>query len=285
MTMLSKHVTLFVFLIIVIFTTSAGTCIQIRYLSRQAARIQELHTVLDRLGENQNNLLRDSRTILEEVRKPPPTNSYLSVRTFVLYSQADTINEGTIVLLGDSIVDSLYAPLLGERKTWNAAVAGVGARYYAEHARRLLQKARPAIVIVALGINDCCMHPYESQEDTSQWLHFYKSIVSAIRSVDAVPVLVTILPVEDNRPLGTSYFSQTRIRSLNECIRHLAEEEELALIDAYAKFAAGETMPVGGTVDGVHLTTHSSTMLKGELERGVATAEAQIKNKKRRRSP
>jgi lysophospholipase L1-like esterase len=189
------------------------------------------------------------------------------------------------VLLGDSIVDSLYAPVLGERKTWNAAVAGVGARYYAEHAQVLLEKARPAIVVVALGINDCSRRPYESLEDTSQWLHLYKSIISAIRSVDAVPVLVTILPVEDNRPLGSAYFSQTMIRTLNECIRHLAEEEELVLIDAYARFAANGTMPVGATVDGVHLTTHSSMMLKGELERGVATAEAQIKNKKRRKSP
>jgi len=64
----------------------------------------------------------------------------------------------------------------------------------------------------------------------------------------------------------------------------LADEEEAVLIDAHARFAAVGTMPVGATVDGVHLTARSAQVLKGELERGVATAEARIENSKQTKS-
>jgi lysophospholipase L1-like esterase len=160
----------------------------------------------------------------------------------------------------------------------------VGASYYADHARALLEKARPDVVVVALGVNDCSRSPYQSEGDIGQWLQLYKTIVRAIRTVEAVPVLVTILPVEDNRPLGTGYFSQTMNLRLNERIRQLAGEEEAVLIDAYARFDALGTMPVGATVDGVHLTARSAQVLKGELERGVAAAEARIENRKQMRS-
>jgi hypothetical protein len=93
-----KHVAVFTCLIMGIFTLSAGTFIQAKYLDRQSVRLEELHAVLNRLAENQNELHRDSRVILDRVRELGSTNSYQNIRTFVLYSQADQIAQGTVVL-------------------------------------------------------------------------------------------------------------------------------------------------------------------------------------------
>lgn len=82
----------------------------------------------------------------------------------------------------------------------------------------------------------------------------YTKIVGKIAARGAIPVLMTILPFEQNGPFGAAWFDITEIRYFNSFIRSFAELRNYPLVDIYATFVGPEGyMPAGRTIDGAHL--------------------------------
>lgn len=92
-------------------------------------------------------------------------------------------------------------------------------------------------------------------------------MINLAQQLNSRVVVSTILPVEENMPLGTKYFDPILIEQLNTSIRQVAKEKNVRLIDTNKIFL--KTIKKHFTVDGVHLTPDSYKIFTNKLMEGM----------------
>ena len=175
---------------------------------------------------------------------------YVPTRQTMLLSQAAQLPKGTVALIGDSITDGIFFTP-HDLPVFNAGIGSATVKTWIEFAPRLIAENEIKTAIITLGINDT----YRSNFTPGNFSDDYKKLCSIFRQGGKGQVIVsTILPVGKNKPFGAGYFDVSRIKVLNETIRHIAQEQGYTLMDSFAYFADVEGyMPEEMTTDGVHL--------------------------------
>lgn len=106
-----------------------------------------------------------------------------------------------------------------------------------------------------------------------EWSRDYQDLVQRAKRTGAEPIVMTVLPVERNRPLGDKCFNARQIKLINKEIRRIAAAEDVTLAEGFEVLSNGEGYgEKGSTVDGVHLTTDSYKKWKQLIMDSVAGA-------------
>jgi hypothetical protein len=162
-----------------------------------------------------------------------------------------------IIVFGDSIVRgaTLPAALCGYPVV-NAGVVGASVGYFQRHAEELLGSTHPAMIILAVGINDAS--PMAAREFQSS----YRKVVASLSRVAPIAV-ATITPVRDGT--GSEGYDATLIPSLNDAIRTTPNTK--AVIDLNEPLSAANW-----TTDGIHLGSAGYDLWTNALIDGISNA-------------
>ena len=253
-----------------------GIACQAIVLAVHDRRVQRLKDDMDRnaqaVSERLDGLERNLSALQSEVqadRLEPSRAVYLGLRLRAIRAQAPQFHQRGIMLLGDSIMEALATPDVCGLPVFNPAIGGIGAASVAQYAQEFLPVAKPLIVVVGVGVNDAAI---AIKAPLAEWARRYADILRAVHTAQATPVVINVLPVEKTGSLASQFDSQ-RIVEMNRELRRLAGQVGGIHVDTDALFIdAGGFMKVGGTVDGVHPTLESYTLLAGAIRRGIAEA-------------
>jgi lysophospholipase L1-like esterase len=220
---------------------------------------------LDRLERNLSEL----RSEVQADSRDPGRAAYMGLRLRAIRAQISELHQGGILLLGDSIMEALLMPDVCGLPTLNAAIGGVGVSSVAQYAQEFLPVTKPLIAVVGVGVNDAAI---VIKPPLAEWAARYADILRAVHTAQATPVVINVLPVEKTHPLASQFDSQ-RIVMMNRELRRLAAQVGGIYVDTDPVFKdAGGFMKAGGTVDGVHPTLESYTLLAGAIRQGIAEA-------------
>ena len=193
-----------------------------------------------------------------------PYPDHVMLRRSVITSQLLQAPNPKILVIGDSIVEGLLFSPVDGIVVVNGGIGTIKTSYFASNMKVFLD-ARPMVVVVAVGINDCTWF-WKDEINSDKWRAQYLQIVDEILKSHAIPVLTTILPVERNKPFGDKTFDSQLIKKRNAWIRTLARDRRIPLIDTWVSFAGpNDYMPQGATIDGVHLTQSSYVKMRAVL--------------------
>lgn len=194
------------------------------------------------------------------------------IRLQMIQQQVQQAQPGSLFLLGDSITEAALFSADLKLPVVNLGVGGMGVAFFHDHTKSLLSGHSPAVVVVALGVNDTSrQHTIaDHNEYACKWASLYKDLLSQVREAGAIPVIVTILPVAHDLPLGDRYFNPELIRALNEQLRLLAKAESVKLVDLYNIFAQADgSLSREATIDGVHLSADSYRIWRKQITNAV----------------
>ena len=179
-----------------------------------------------------------------------PYTYHWEARNSFIKFQAASIGVGKPLLLGDSIIEGLWWNTLPESSCAiiNGGFGGATLAELLRYSQGLLAATKPPVVTVLIGTNDA-----SRKDNVEQWRVKYTQLISIIEKSGAVPVLMTIPPVEQAPPFGAKYFSIERIKAYNKYIRGEAKKGGYILVDLHRAFANDKGYaPSGSTFDGVH---------------------------------
>lgn len=184
----------------------------------------------------------------------PAGHLHSVVRRQAILSQAEQVPAGGVVILGDSIVEFLFLDRICGQTVLNAGIGSGTIKEVLTLCEAVLERARPASVIISVGVNDAQL---SRQRDIEAWLGHYDKL---LRALSAYRVFVmAINPVEAGKPLGDNYFDQSFINRQN-----------LGLIALSKKHGANYIPPTaaatGLTSDGVHPNELGNRALKTRIE-------------------
>lgn len=154
--------------------------------------------------------------------------SYVDMRLAVLKAQLSLVAERPIVIIGDSIVETAPWPqAICGHPVINAGIGGARIGFVAYGAPLLLKGTKPALVVLAIGINDTGKGYDEA--------NFRSDYSEALRSIPS-PVAISTL---------VAGIDPAEIERFNGVIRELAEGQ--TLIDLH------RAVPGSLTIDRIHL--------------------------------
>lgn len=166
----------------------------------------------------------------------------------------------TVCCLGDSITANVsggpsyparLADLLG-MNVINEGISGSTATYGASRVSSVIQRRKPAYMLVLYGVNDILF--YRSVSETVSAL---SSIVSTCQNRHVLPVLATYpIPIRSHSIFAGS------VQRLNQGIRDLAAERGLKCVDLEKEFSHnGEPDPDLYLSDGLHPTQEGNQII------------------------
>ncbi len=178
-----------------------------------------------------------------------------------LYNRDPGDNDpNTVCCFGDSITANVsggpsyperFAALVG-MNVCNEGISGSTASYGASRVSSVIQRRKPAYMLVLYGVNDILF--YRSVSDVRSSL---ASIVSTCQDRHVLPVLATY-PV----PIASHAIFAGSVRRLNEAIRELAGERGLECVDLEKEFSHnGEPDPSLYLPDGLHPTPDGNQII------------------------
>lgn len=174
--------------------------------------------------------------------------SYADMRLAVLKAQLSQVKD-PIVVIGDSIVETAKWPqTICGHPVINAGIGGARIGFVVYGAPAFLKGTKPALVILAIGINDA-----GKGYDEGSFRSDYSNALKTIPSPVAISTIVAGHPVD----LG-------EIERFNGAIKQLAEGR--TLIDLY------KAVPGSLTIDGIHLNGEGYKLWTAELLAGAKRA-------------
>jgi lysophospholipase L1-like esterase len=123
-------------------------------------------------------------------------------------------------------------------------------------------------IIVAIGVNDAMLRALP-ENYVNDWKKDYEEMIDLALQLSPTVSVYTILPVEDDMPLGSKYFDQSLIESLNATIRQVAQKKNVRLIDMNNIFR-NTLQKKHFTVDGVHLTVDAYKVFTNQLKTNMS---------------
>lgn len=175
---------------------------------------------------------------------------HYQVRSMAIHQQAKLIPKGGVLIVGDSIVEFSYTPILCGLPVLNAGIGGIGVERWIDLLPSVFADAKPSRVVFALGVNDT---QAGRQMTPEQWASDFGKLISEASA--AKVSVVAINPVEPSKPVGAT-FDRALIVSLNQQARKIASRAGATFIDAPARER---------TIDGVHLVPAASAAWTGRL--------------------
>jgi len=194
---------------------------------------------------------------------------HMQIRNIMIESQLAQVETTAVLMVGDSIVESWLIGPAGPCQVINAGLGG-GVLNVITLLHELKQKSNRAKlsgIVVAIGVNDARLRDL-SPNYVAKWKNDYAEMINLALQLNSRVVVSTILPVEENMPLGTKYFDPILIGQLNTSIRQVAKEKNVRLIDTN-KIFLNAIQKKHFTVDGVHLTPDSYKIFTNTLMQGM----------------
>lgn len=189
-----------------------------------------------------------------------------TTRQSIAVLQVNTIGTGQVLMLGDSITEAFWWNQLGGRYVINLGQGSGGIEQAITAAHYVVPIAKPSIVTILIGINDC----HTGQEaDPSVWGQQLKALIEYLKANGAIPIVASILPVEAGKPLGAGYFNPACITALNAQLWYVAAPAEIKVNLNYHFMDSTGRMHPGWTVDGVHPTGAAMRVLYDDLQTGL----------------
>lgn len=188
------------------------------------------------------------------------------IRAEVAASQARQ-HPPEIVVFGDSIVEAAHLPELCGRPALAVGAWGARVGELARLAPDLVAAAKPARIVVAVGVNDAARR---DPTDPDAFVAAYRALIAPWRASGLAVDLATLAPVVEAAPLGDVNFDPARMRRLDERIRALAAEQGAGLIplDTLPQTATGGLRP-DLSDDGVHLTPEGYRLWRETIETAI----------------
>lgn len=164
------------------------------------------------------------------------------------------------VILGDSIVEAAVLSNVDSRPLLNAGIGGGGIDTVFPILDLLNRySGRINRAILAIGVNDASRDRISKSSEgrfayLARWAQNYESAASRLADLGCQVELFLILPVEENKSLGTQYFDQAAIGKMNELIRELGKRRGWPVVEVPVPTIDGsrEIMAPDSTADGVH---------------------------------
>ncbi|WP_404336842.1 SGNH/GDSL hydrolase family protein [Sphingomonas sp. MMS12-HWE2-04] len=172
-----------------------------------------------------------------EARRPAVLD-HTRVRSAAILRQAESFPDGGIFLIGDSITEFAYVPLLCGRPVLNAGLGGSRVTEWQGLVPKLLADAKPSLVIFALGVNDARRTTLAKPD---AWQRDYARLVEQVHG--ARVAIMGIQPIEPDKRIGPG-FDPALVAQLNAKAQAVAGA-------THAVFIAPPASPQ--TSDGVHL--------------------------------
>ena len=185
--------------------------------------------------------------------------------------------ERRVVFMGNSITEGWadgFPALFAAHPTWvNRGIGGQTTEQMLVRFRADVIALRPAVVVIAAGINDIAGNTgYSSEDDTFGHI---VSMVQLARANGIDVVLQSVLPAWEIRWRRGIRPAQRVVR-LNERLRAFAKTEGIVYLDGFALLADERPgIRAGLHTDEVHLTPAGYAVLAKAVEDSVAEALAQ----------
>lgn len=178
-------------------------------------------------------------------------------------SEARTVAEGSVVVLGDSIAKGLDPARIEEDATVIAA-GGMTTHVLRECAGLLAPLGRARVIVLNVGVNDL---KYRKPEVVARDL---LALVDALPP-DAEILCLSMLGLDESKPgnLGRSFISNAEIDAVNELVEAGLEGHPRARFHDVREVTAPED---GATVyqeDGWHLASEGRRRLEDAIRRGL----------------
>ena len=198
------------------------------------------------------------------------------VRLAISKLQVLTVGTGGVLMIGDSITEQFWWTTIGGQRIINAGQGGAGIDQALIVADAMLPVAKPKVVALMIGVNDCVRG---GEADPVAWGQKYRTLLAKIHAAGAVPIPINILPVEQNPALGLgeNYFNVDCITALNsQWYQAVVARNEMYVNFNYvfAVAPAYRYMQPGWTADGVHLNGTGSVQFYYRLEPEITNALA-----------
>jgi lysophospholipase L1-like esterase len=177
-------------------------------------------------------------------------NVYLRKKHWALTRQAAVAPAGGVLLIGDSISEQAWVPMLCGKPVLNAGVSAARARDMIGLAHDLATRLKPSIAIVAIGTNDAGW----GRTPADRFEQDYRALAAPLSP--ARLIFVGIPPVEPGKINSTSVDPAARLAD-NAVIQRLAQTQG-------ATFAYPAVMP---TEEGIHPTPEGTRMWVATIER------------------
>jgi lysophospholipase L1-like esterase len=210
---------------------------------------------------------------------------HIQIRTSMIESQLAQVETTAVLVVGDSIIESWLVGPTGACQVINAGLGGGGVRNVIALLSNLREKkmgSKLSGIVVAIGVNDAQLRDLPPNY-VHGWKKNYEEMIDLALHLHPTVSVSTILPVEDGRPLGSKYFDQSLIESLNATIRQIAKSKRVGLIDT-SKIFREPVQKKNFTVDGVHLTADAYKIFTKQLVASMprTCGPALVEGKRRR---
>lgn len=230
----------------------ASNVVYIRETHEREARTAERHAA---------ELARSAAVEVLAARVGTPLRGHLhqDVRNHVVSMQMRQMRGDHVLVVGDTVAESAFLDV-GCVPVVNGAIGGSVANNVAALVGNWVGEARPAHLVVALGMNHVYHLPSLDERHVRGFLHGVDEIVGIVGARSASLVLVT--PVEGDAPGAARSVDQ-----LNAAMREHAAARGLGIVDAHAAVTAG---PGPYTLDGVNPTPEALARWSAAVSADIA---------------
>jgi lysophospholipase L1-like esterase len=185
------------------------------------------------------------------VLHPINVASHGELRERAIVSQLEQIGPGSDIFIGDSITELAYMPTLCKKPALNAGIGGYSSAGILEEVKALPADAKFDDAYLAFGTNDV-VGPKRLNAEAFE--RTYSAVISALRG-RAHRIFILTIPGLSPVHMTDGYFRLSDIADVNEAIKHVATQNNVALIDVHAALTEPDgTMRAGYSADGVHLS-------------------------------
>lgn len=197
-------------------------------------------------------------------------NYHWKIRKSIIANNSAIVGPGSIVMIGDSITEMFFWRFIAGKIVLNAGFAGAKLDDVTLLARELLPVLKAKYVVLMIGINDCTIGNTVNYND---WGDRFENLLDTVHAYGATPIVLTILPVEEGKPLGSEYFDVETQRNLNRQLYYRSVSRGETVINLGYMFAPPPyymyAIP-GYTSDGVHPSRVGMVALYYALEKVIS---------------
>lgn len=195
---------------------------------------------------------------------------YMEIRKHLILHQIQEADSDFMLIVGDSIVEGLEMPSLGELPVITGGIGGGGVTHVQDLVENIPAGRPIKGIVISIGVNDTPHGEIPSDYFDNWSASLRKTILNAKLLAGNQVAVSTIIPVEKGKPMGDQNFDTEKIKEINRHIRNIASETNTHLIDHETSFANLTSAGIEYTTDGVHLNDAGYRLMKDNIRKGTA---------------